>query len=164
DATPSGRPPRRGLPRRRPPRNRHTTSGHAGGRGGGDAPLPRCPPATGCFVAGKTTYRSFSRDTTSSVRCARHGAVAIGGVTFPSQPLVRCCFSSTVRQGWARALSPTNLLGGSPSGIHTASSSPTSARPARPVPRRMCRSEEHTSELQSREKLVCRLLLAKKKQ
>src|SRR5690606_40311483 len=28
---------------------------------------------------------------------------------------------------------------------------------------RACRSEEHTSELQSREKLVCRLLLEKKK-
>src|SRR5207302_9283616 len=32
---------------------------------------------------------------------------------------------------------------------------------ARPVKR--CRSEEHTSELQSRENLVCRLLLEKKK-
>src|SRR5690606_39442323 len=30
-------------------------------------------------------------------------------------------------------------------------------------PRRSCRSEEHTSELQSRENLVCRLLLEKKK-
>src|SRR5436309_6046088 len=29
--------------------------------------------------------------------------------------------------------------------------------------RRLCRSEEHTSELQSRENLVCRLLLEKKK-
>src|SRR5436309_12655869 len=29
--------------------------------------------------------------------------------------------------------------------------------------RRVCRSEEHTSELQSRENLVCRLLLEKKK-
>src|SRR5690606_41355487 len=36
---------------------------------------------------------------------------------------------------------------------------------ARLVPRRPChcRSEEHTSELQSRENLVCRLLLEKKK-
>src|SRR5436309_6727759 len=31
------------------------------------------------------------------------------------------------------------------------------------TPRRMWRSEEHTSELQSRENLVCRLLLEKKK-
>src|SRR5216683_6110014 len=34
---------------------------------------------------------------------------------------------------------------------------------ARPVPRRRPRSEEHTSELQSRSDLVCRLLLEKKK-
>src|SRR5436309_12655584 len=40
--------------------------------------------------------------------------------------------------------------------------------PARPVgragTRRLRRSEEHTSELQSRENLVCRLLLEKKKE
>src|SRR3712207_7872593 len=35
------------------------------------------------------------------------------------------------------------------------------ARPARPVQRRVDRSEEHTSELQSRQYLVCRLLLEK---
>src|SRR5690606_41771821 len=35
---------------------------------------------------------------------------------------------------------------------------------ARPRPRLRERSEEHTSELQSREKLVCRLLLEKKQQ
>src|SRR6266700_6077409 len=34
---------------------------------------------------------------------------------------------------------------------------------ASPSPRRLSRSEEHTSELQSRENLVCRLLLEKKK-
>src|SRR5438105_7680420 len=33
----------------------------------------------------------------------------------------------------------------------------------RPVPERIARSEEHTSELQSRVDLVCRLLLEKKK-
>src|SRR5205809_4547686 len=37
------------------------------------------------------------------------------------------------------------------------------AAPARPRPRRRARSEEHTSELQSRLHLVCRLLLEKKK-
>src|SRR5436309_5992160 len=40
------------------------------------------------------------------------------------------------------------------------------ARPRSPSPRCECavaRSEEHTSELQSRENLVCRLLLEKKK-
>src|SRR5215203_6875548 len=34
---------------------------------------------------------------------------------------------------------------------------------SRPGPRRTARSEEHTSELQSRQYLVCRLLLEKKK-
>src|SRR3989475_3572777 len=33
----------------------------------------------------------------------------------------------------------------------------------RPAPRSACRSEEHTSELQSQSNLVCRLLLEKKK-
>src|SRR5690606_41354575 len=37
------------------------------------------------------------------------------------------------------------------------------SRPALPAPRTPARSEEHTSELQSRENLVCRLLLEKKK-
>src|SRR5204863_7678150 len=35
--------------------------------------------------------------------------------------------------------------------------------PRHQVPSRVCRSEEHTSELQSRRDLVCRLLLEKKK-
>src|SRR3712207_7894588 len=37
-------------------------------------------------------------------------------------------------------------------------------RRKQPRPRRWTRSEEHTSELQSRQYLVCRLLLEKKKQ
>src|SRR3712207_7931433 len=37
------------------------------------------------------------------------------------------------------------------------------SRSARVRPVRVCRSEEHTSELQSRQYLVCRLLLEKKK-
>src|SRR3712207_7500846 len=37
------------------------------------------------------------------------------------------------------------------------------ARGDPPARRRRCRSEEHTSELQSRQYLVCRLLLEKKK-
>src|SRR6476620_4352918 len=42
-------------------------------------------------------------------------------------------------------------------------SSPISAASPRPKLRLPCRSEEHTSELQSRQYLVCRLLLEKKK-
>src|SRR5690606_39826307 len=40
---------------------------------------------------------------------------------------------------------------------------PVGSRVARPTLSSMIRSEEHTSELQSRENLVCRLLLEKKK-
>src|SRR5690606_39525831 len=55
------------------------------------------------------------------------------------------------------ATNPTTTLGGH--GAHTRR--PRSVRPI-PAPR-VRRSEEHTSELQSRENLVCRLLLEKKK-
>src|SRR3712207_6982042 len=44
-----------------------------------------------------------------------------------------------------------------------ARSAPTPARLSRPPPWAGLRSEEHTSELQSRQYLVCRLLLEKKK-
>src|SRR5690606_41449144 len=46
----------------------------------------------------------------------------------------------------------------------TSPCSPGSARRTRPATPTSTRSEEHTSELQSRENLVCRLLLEKKKQ
>src|SRR3712207_8673592 len=42
-------------------------------------------------------------------------------------------------------------------------SNPTATAPAASARRRTARSEEHTSELQSRQYLVCRLLLEKKK-
>src|SRR5438034_5593169 len=45
-----------------------------------------------------------------------------------------------------------------PTGRRATSASPASRPPSR------CRSEEHTSELQSHSDLVCRLLLEKKKQ
>src|SRR3712207_8837916 len=48
-----------------------------------------------------------------------------------------------------------NRSSGTASGAHRA--------PERPRPARARRSEEHTSELQSRQYLVCRLLLEKKK-
>src|SRR3712207_7804918 len=40
---------------------------------------------------------------------------------------------------------------------------PCDSRPERSLERHLARSEEHTSELQSRQYLVCRLLLEKKK-
>src|SRR3712207_8321039 len=45
----------------------------------------------------------------------------------------------------------------------TASRTPTTPSTRSSRPRGTCRSEEHTSELQSRQYLVCRLLLEKKK-
>src|SRR5438132_8141380 len=47
------------------------------------------------------------------------------------------------------------------SSVHPAA--PKSAPPSSPRARPACRSEEHTSELQSHSDLVCRLLLEKKK-
>src|SRR6478672_13675383 len=44
-----------------------------------------------------------------------------------------------------------------------AARAPPACRAPRPRPRATARSEEHTSELQSRSDLVCRLLLEKKK-
>src|SRR3989449_1145274 len=65
------------------------------------------------------------------------------------------------RVGWRRRV----VLGGAGVDAHLAGSA---AAPARPGPegatrRGVDRSEEHTSELQSRLHLVCRLLLEKKK-
>src|SRR6266508_4865639 len=51
--------------------------------------------------------------------------------------------------------------------LFRSAASPRGHRPARggaPILQPDCRSEEHTSELQSRGHLVCRLLLEKKKQ
>src|SRR5690606_41752348 len=71
--------------------------------------------------------------------------------------------SSDLRAAWARQTAPARTCG---------KSSPPRARAARLRPSRTgtgrrraarARSEEHTSELQSRENLVCRLLLEKKK-
>src|SRR5690349_22895027 len=50
-----------------------------------------------------------------------------------------------------------------PSGIRAATRPGRGSTPARSRTRRRGRSEEHTSELQSRRDLVCRLLLEKKK-
>src|SRR5690606_41612552 len=74
--------------------------------------------------------------------------------------------SPTLSQGSA------NLSGASSSSSATTSASATAMGTLRSAVRRAgqagvgrwaCRSEEHTSELQSRENLVCRLLLEKKK-
>src|SRR5690349_22747335 len=63
-------------------------------------------------------------------------------------------------------LFPYTTLFRSPSGSSRGEAPPASARTRPGGTRRSCgpRSEEHTSELQSRRDLVCRLLLEKKKQ
>src|SRR2546430_8115423 len=57
----------------------------------------------------------------------------------------KVCISWEARQEWAKPPLPGR------------------SRPMSPARHRCCRSEEHTSELQSQSNLVCRLLLEKKK-
>src|SRR5690606_41668456 len=64
-------------------------------------------------------------------------------------------FRSRTWSSWARWATTFSALNCAPPWSTTASTSPGCAQ---------SRSEEHTSELQSRENLVCRLLLEKKKQ
>src|SRR5690606_41531848 len=77
-------------------------------------------------------------------------------------------FRSTAYGPWSRATTCRACASGSkPSATSPRTTSPTSIRhlasTATRRPTSTCpRSEEHTSELQSREKLVCRLLLEKK--
>src|SRR2546430_5865874 len=52
---------------------------------------------------------------------------------------------------------------GLPNATWSYTNTPYSARSAQPSNHLPCRSEEHTSELQSQSNLVCRLLLEKKK-
>src|SRR2546429_6830299 len=67
-----------------------------------------------------------------------------------------------IRRPPRSTLFPYTTLFRSPS-WRSGSSQPTSGSPARGRADRHTRSEEHTSELQSRLHLVCRLLLEKKK-
>src|SRR5690606_39959493 len=69
-----------------------------------------------------------------------------------SSRLSPCCFLPAPRCRRCSLPAPW-----SPRCSHPAPRSPPGDRPSSPL-----RSEEHTSELQSREKLVCRLLLEKK--
>src|SRR5690606_41526853 len=70
-------------------------------------------------------------------------------------PTRRCSTSATPRN-WQPVGSSTSCSRGRTLATSTATASNSSDKPRR-------RSEEHTSELQSRENLVCRLLLEKKK-
>src|SRR5207244_11871021 len=85
---------------------------------------------------------------------------------FPYTTLFRSCRAGTARRHrrrrWRRGRPPTRAppptLPQTPPPI-----SNTSARPCEPSRTMWQRSEEHTSELQSPDDLVCRLLLEKKK-
>src|SRR5690606_29273251 len=70
------------------------------------------------------------------------------------------CASSA--RGHAAATTPSKSTTGSPSQRAAPTTTPTCG-PSAPTPATPKRSEEHTSELQSRENLVCRLLHEKKK-
>src|SRR3712207_8857185 len=80
-----------------------------------------------------TLFRSYSRQYRSQGHRSRNG---------PSSRVAQCTFRTVARFPWSRIGSAhaTRLHGRGPA-----------------------RSEEHTSELQSRQYLVCRLLLEKKK-
>src|SRR5690606_41562338 len=88
-----------------------------------------------------------------------------GSTVFPSTTLLRSSAWSMAPPGWSRrACSCSSSMRGGrngavlrPAGLNALDV----RRPAELVRRR--KSEEHTSELQSREKLVCRLLLEQKK-
>src|SRR3712207_7363286 len=71
-------------------------------------------------------------------------------------------YTTLFRSGRARAVEPPEA-GAERAARRRAARRPARPRRARPLQRVGGRSEEHTSELQSRQYLVCRLLLEKKK-
>src|SRR3712207_8300383 len=84
---------------------------------------------------------------------------------FPYTTLFRSARSTAGGSLTALASSPSFTLNDSADGSGTLSVSPTSVlagQTARTLTFTYTRSEEHTSELQSRQYLVCRLLLEKK--
>src|SRR5690606_39447436 len=92
---------------------------------------------------------------------------------FPYTTLFRSAYAGTTRgitgacrlraasAGGLRGLPAHTAVGAASAGLHREPAAAGPQRPARGGGRRR-RSEEHTSELQSRENLVCRLLLDKK--
>src|SRR5438034_5790345 len=70
-------------------------------------------------------------------------------------------YTTLFRSGSVHAPSPERMVATTP-GPERDPHDPAASDPA-PHPRRLRRSEEHTSELQSHSDLVCRLLLEKKK-
>src|SRR2546422_10878879 len=89
------------------------------------------------------------------------------GVTRPSSDRLAYAIAPSSRRSWRSPLVPTNTPARGEARISRApavATAPWAARAPTTVPRGSdARSEEHTSELQSRLHLVCRLLLEKKK-
>src|SRR5947209_10517132 len=81
--------------------------------------------------------------------------------TAPASPATRSSARCPRHYGLARSTHSTRPPAPPPHRAPRPSPGPVPARPAPSTPRP--RSEEHTSELQSRQYLVCRLLLEKKK-
>src|SRR5207249_11922410 len=98
--------------------------------------------------------------TTHPPTLSLHDALPISGTRRPP-PRARTGGRAASRAGpaWG-AWRPAPATGAAARPSASASPSRTASRPRR----RGCRSEEHTSELQSRFDLVCRLLLEKKKE
>src|SRR5258707_8054652 len=83
---------------------------------------------------------------------------------FPYTTLFRSIRNAIMGWRWDRPSSCSALLWATKGGSHVVLRAGVSHRRAnRRRPRSVRRSEEHTSELQSRQYLVCRLLLEKKK-
>src|SRR5690606_39657209 len=99
-------------------------------------------------------------DTSSSRMFTRslHDALPISPA--PASSNETGCANSA--RGHAAATTPSKSTTGSPSQRAAPTTTPTCG-PSAPTPATPKRSEEHTSELQSRENLVCRLLHEKKK-
>src|SRR6266511_5552893 len=81
--------------------------------------------------------------------------------TDPSSPTRNRYVWNTENGSGGDAFTPSTWVPTTASAGGTTMPTCVSSSPARSIP--WLRSEEHTSELQSREKLVCRLLLEKKK-
>src|SRR5690606_42154034 len=108
----------------------------------------------------------------SWTHCLRGGLACASSGSLPSSAALSLClfFFLLIRRPPRSTLFPyTTLFRSMLFGTYPSNASPTRPQPTRAhralvvVSVVTLRSEEHTSELQSREKLVCRLLLEKKK-
>src|SRR5690606_40342770 len=105
------------------------------------------------FFSSRRRHTRFSRDWSSDV-CSSDLGCTRCLVELQRQPVAHACHLDRV----ARPERLFEQRGAQRAGQQALDRAAQRARPVRRI-----RSEEHTSELQSRENLVCRLLLEKKK-